>query len=238
MARQLQFGKPETVSAAVDGRYNVREESVRRLRDMGAMALSDVEIVANVLPIKGGRAVEIARDLLVHFSGVGGLLRANLSELEQVPGMSTRAAAALKSALELARRLLLVAPSDRVQIRSPEDIAALLMVEMGALEQEQLRVLLLDTRHQVIRQVTVYQGSVNAAYVRVGEVFREAVRDNAVAIVLVHNHPSGDPAPSPEDVSLSKEVVQAGKMLSIDVLDHLVVGRSRYVSMRERGLAF
>ena len=123
-------------------------------------------------------------------------------------------------------------------MRSPADVAGLLMVEMGYLEQEQLRVLLLNTRHQVVRQVVVYQGNVNASLVRVGELFREAVRDNATAVILCHNHPSGSPDPSPEDVALTRAAVQAGRLLDIEVLDHIVVGRGRYVSLRDRGLGF
>jgi DNA repair protein RadC len=111
-------------------------------------------------------------------------------------------------------------------------------IEMSALDQEQLRVVLLDTKHQVLAIRTIYQGSVNQAQVRIGEIFREAIRHNAVAIVVVHNHPSGDPTPSSADVSLTLEVVKAGQMLDIDVLDHLVVGRGRHVSMRRLGLGF
>jgi len=96
----------------------------------------------------------------------------------------------------------------------------------------------LDTRHQIIRQVLVYQGRVDTSLVRVAEVFREAVRENCAGLIAVHNHPSGDPTPSPEDVAVTKEIVAAGRLLSIEVLDHLVIGRQRYVSMRERGLGF
>ncbi len=109
---------------------------------------------------------------------------------------------------------------------------------MAALEQEQLRVVLLDTKHRVLAIRTVYQGSVNQAQVRVAEVFRDAVRHNAVAVVAVHNHPSGDPTPSSEDVAVTREIVEAGKLLGVDVLDHLVIGQGRWVSLRERGLGF
>jgi len=152
--------------------------------------------------------------------------------------MGPAKAAQVKSALELGRRLLLVSPEERPQIRSPEDVAALLMVEMGHLDQEQLRTILLDTRHQVMRQIVVYQGNVNTSLVRVGELFREAVRENCAAVIIAHNHPSGDATPSPEDVAVTKEIVAAGRLLDIEVLDHLIVGQGRYVSMRERGVGF
>jgi len=112
------------------------------------------------------------------------------------------------------------------------------MPEMGLLEQEHLRTLLLDTKHHVLASPTVYQGNVNTSVIRVGEVFREAVRQNCAAIIVAHNHPSGDPTPSVDDIRVTEQVVQAGKLLDIEVLDHLVIGRQRYVSMKERGLGF
>ncbi|HMN31537.1 MAG TPA: JAB domain-containing protein, partial [Caldilineaceae bacterium] len=114
----------------------------------------------------------------------------------------------------------------------------LLMLEMGLLEQEQLRVVLLDTKNYVLRLHTVYSGSLNSAVVRVGEIFREAIRANAASCILAHNHPRGDPTPSPEDVRVTEAVVQAGALLDVRVLDHLIIGRNRYVSLKERGLGF
>ncbi len=144
----------------------------------------------------------------------------------------------LKAALELGRRLMTVSPHERPQVRSPAEAAELIMTEMSLLEQEQLRTILLDTRNTVLGVPLVYQGSLNTAVVRVGELFRHAIRANAAAIIVAHNHPSGDPAPSPEDVRVTRAVVEAGKLLNIDVLDHLVIGHQRFVSMKERGLGF
>jgi DNA repair protein RadC len=112
------------------------------------------------------------------------------------------------------------------------------MLEMGHLDQEHMRAVLLDTKNRVQGIVTVYVGSVNSALVRVGEVFKEAIRRNSTAMIVVHNHPSGDPTPSPEDILVTRQIVDAGKLLDVEVLDHLVIGRGRYVSMRERGLGF
>jgi DNA repair protein RadC len=216
------------------------EQPRERLHSLGPAALSDAELLAILLRtgVTGRTVLDLARDLLIAHGGLQGLLRANTAELTREHGMGPAKAAQVKAALELGRRLLLAAPDERLQIRSPEDVAALLMVEMGSLDQEQLRVILLDTRHQIVRQVLVYQGNVSTSLVRVGELFREAVRENAAAVLIVHNHPSGDPTPSPEDVAVTKEIVQAGRLLSIEVLDHLVVGRQRYVSMKERGVGF
>jgi DNA repair protein RadC len=113
-----------------------------------------------------------------------------------------------------------------------------LLYEMSALEQEELRTVLLDVRNRVLETVTLYRGSVSSSQVRVGELFKAAVRRNASNIIVVHNHPSGDPTPSPDDVALTRAIVQAGKLLDIDVLDHLVIGRGRWVSLKERGLGF
>jgi DNA repair protein RadC len=130
------------------------------------------------------------------------------------------------------------APQERLQVRSPLDVANLLMLEMSLLEQEQLRVVLLDTKNYIIRVHTVYTGSLNSAVVRISEVFREPIRTNSAAIAVAHNHPSGDPTPSPEDVRVTEMIVEAGALLDIDVLDHLIIGRNRFVSMKERGLGF
>jgi DNA repair protein RadC len=129
-------------------------------------------------------------------------------------------------------------PAGREQIRSPHDIAALLMVEMGPLDQEELRTVLLDTKNRLQGVVTVYRGSLNTSMVRVGEVYKEAVRRNSAALIVAHNHPSGDPTPSPEDVLVTHALVDAGRLLDVDCLDHLVIGQGKWVSMRERGLGF
>ncbi len=150
--------------------------------------------------------------------------------------MGEAKATQLKAALELGRRLAVVSPQSRPQVRSPADVANLLMLEMSLLEQEHLRAILLDTKNNLLRVATVYTGSLNTAVVRVGEVFREAIRANCASIIVVHNHPSGDPTPSPEDVRVTEMlVVEAGKLLDVAVLDHVVIGRNRYVSLKERG---
>jgi DNA repair protein RadC len=129
-------------------------------------------------------------------------------------------------------------PSDRLQVKSPADIAAVLMLEMGWLDQEELRTVLLDTKNRVQAIHTVYKGSVNSAIIRIGEVFKPAIRANSAALIVAHNHPSSDPTPSPEDILVTRQIVEAGKLLDIDCLDHLVISHNKWVSMRERGLGF
>ena len=133
----------------------------------------------------------------------------------------------------------LLRPDRRESICGPQDVAGMLMVEMGALEQEELRVVVLNTKHHVLDVVTVYRGTINSSAVRVAEVFKAAIRCNAAAIILAHNHPSSDPSPSSEDLAVTREVLAAGTLLGIELLDHLVIGGGgRWVSLRERGLGF
>jgi DNA repair protein RadC len=147
-------------------------------------------------------------------------------------------ASQIKAAIELGNRLTLVAPEERPSVNSPADAAALVSYEMSALEQEELRVMLLDTRNRVDKIDTVYRGSLNSSQIRVGELFKTAIRRAAAAVIVVHNHPSGDPAPSPDDIAVTRAIVQAGKLLDVEVLDHLIIGQGRYVSLKERGLGF
>ncbi len=216
------------------------ERPRERLAHYGAGALSTAELLAIILRVGTGgeNVVRVAEVMLARFDGLPGLAQATLDELCQVKGVGEAKAVQIKAALELGRRLLVAAPHERPQVRSPADAANLLMAEMSLLPQEHLRTVLLDTRNRVTKIHTIYIGSLNAASVRVGEIFREAIRANCAAMILVHNHPSGDPTPSPEDVQVTRMIVEAGSLLGIDVLDHLVIGRQRFVSLKERGLGF
>ncbi|MBM3302166.1 MAG: DNA repair protein RadC, partial [Deltaproteobacteria bacterium] len=178
------------------------------------------------------------QQLVVRFGGLMGLARATLAELESVVGVGPAKAAQIKAALELGRRLLTQPPDSKPQVRSPADAANLVMAEMSLLEQEHLRVILLDTKNHVLDIPTIYVGSVNTSLVRVAEILRPAIRVNAVAIIIAHNHPSGDPTPSPEDVHITELIRKAGELADIEVLDHLIIGQQRYVSLKERGLGF
>ena len=211
-----------------------------KLKALGAGALSDAELLAIILRVgtQGESVIDLANRLLVTYGGLMGLSRVPFSELCGVHGLGEAKASQLKAALELGRRLLLAQPEDRLQVRSPADLAPLLMLEMAPLDQETLRVVLLNTKNQVIKFADVYRGSLNASLVRTAEVFKEAVRVNAAAIIVAHNHPSGDPTPSPEDARVTEQIVAAGKLLEIEVLDHLVIGERTYVSLRERRVGF
>ncbi|HUV95224.1 MAG TPA: DNA repair protein RadC [Anaerolineae bacterium] len=216
------------------------ERPRERLELYGEAALSNAELIAIALRT-GSRtenAVGLAQRLLTAFQGLAGLAQASVRELCEVSGIGPAKAAQLKAALELGRRLILSSGDSRPQITCPADAANLFLAAMSIEAQEQLRVMLLDSRHRVQRMSVVYVGNVNTSMIRVAEVFRQAIKDNSSAIVVAHNHPSGDPTPSPEDVRVTEQMVRAGKMLDIEVLDHLIIGKQRYVSLKERGLGF
>jgi len=216
------------------------ERPRERLARMGAQALSTAELLAIILRtgVGGENVLAMAGRILAQFDGLAGLARADFSELAAVHGLGPAKSAQVMAALELGRRLMAEAPEERWQIRSPGDAARVLMPALGYLEQEQFAVLYLDTRNRVMAQEMLYKGSLNTSLVRIAEVFRGAVRRNCAALIVAHNHPSGDPSPSPEDVALTRRLIEAGKLLEIDVLDHLVIGQNRYVSLRERALGF
>jgi len=226
-------------------RYRIMDldESERpreRLARLGPSALTNAELIAILLRVgmEGENAVQVGQRLLQTFGGIRGLHRADFSEVVGQRGLGPAKAATIKAAIELGRRLSLEAPEERPSINSPQDAAQLVQFDMQALEKEHLRVILLDTRNQVIEVAEIYRGTLNSSVVRVGEVFTPAVRRNAASILVVHNHPSGDPSPSPEDIRITKDMVTAGKLLQSEVLDHLILGQGRFVSLKERGLDF
>jgi DNA repair protein RadC len=216
------------------------ERPRERMLLRGPSSLSNADLIALILNtgMVGETVTALAERLLREHDGLLGLMRMDVLELASIRGLGPAKAAKLKAALEIASRVVALAPSERPQIASPDDVVNLVAIEMSALDQEQLRVVLLDTKHRVVAIRTIYQGSVNQAQVRIGEIFREAIRANAVAVVVVHNHPSGDSTPSSADVALTTELAQAGAPLGVDVLDHLIIGRGRHVSLRRLGLGF
>jgi len=217
-----------------------RQRPRERLAELGAQALNDDELLAILLRVglEGENAVQVGNRLLRELGGLFGLQRATFAELCQQRGIGEAKAAQIKAAIELGRRLMMVHPDERPIIQSPEGAAALVQYEMSAFAQEHLWVILVDTRHRVIAVDKLYTGSLNASTVRISELFRMAIQRNAAAIIVVHNHPSGDPTPSPEDINLTRTLIQAGKLLDIEVLDHLVIGMGRFVSLKRERLGF
>lgn len=216
-----------------------------RLQTLGPQALSDDELLAIVA--RTGTAsqnvVEMSRSVLTRFGGLRGLNQASWQEIAREPGMGSVKATELKAAFELGKRMLTLSPEELPQITGPQDVYALLRLDMQFLQQESVRVMLLNTKHRVQAVHEATLGTLNSSNVRVGEIFREAVRQQASAVVLVHNHPSGDPTPSADDVALTQKVVYCGEQLDIEVLDHVIIGQPGssspgWVSLRQRGLGF
>ncbi len=211
-----------------------------RLIQVGPGAVSTAELLAIILRTGSGgeNVLRLAERLLLTFGSIPGLARATIPELMSVKGVGQAKAVEIKAALEIGRRLMASAPEERPRVSSPADAANLLMSEMMFLEQEHLRLVLLDTRNRVLGTPNIYVGSLNTSVVRIGELFRAAIKANAAAFIVAHNHPSGDPSPSPEDINVTRQLVAAGKLLDMEVLDHIVIGHQRYVSLKERGLGF
>ncbi|MEE9277903.1 MAG: DNA repair protein RadC [Dehalococcoidia bacterium] len=233
-------------STGEDGaRYHVRIRDLpandrprERLLRAGAASLSNAELLAILLRTgtRDESALAVASRLLAT-RGLDGLQRAHAGELAEERGLGPASAAQVKAALELGRRLATLQPEERPKITGPEDVVSLVGAEMALLEQEELRVLLMNTKNQVQAISTVYRGSINAAQVRIGEILRDAVRRNCPALIAVHNHPSGDPTPSADDVRMTHDLVIAGELLDIEVLDHVVIGAAgRHSSLRSEGL--
>jgi DNA repair protein RadC len=203
----------------------------------GAASLGDNELVAIV--IGSGRpdlgALGIANQLLMARGGVHGLARSTCHEVAQVAGIGRAKAAQIIAALELGRRMLGHAPAARVRLATPADAAAYLLPAYGARPVEQFGVVLLDAKHRVLKSSVLAVGTLNSTIVEPRDVYREAMLGTAAAIVAFHNHPSGDPTPSADDVELTKRLAAAGVLLGIDLLDHIVLGDARYCSLREMG---
>jgi len=213
------------------------ERPRERLRDSGAEALSTAELLAIVLRTGTTRqsALALAQSLLAKHNGLAGLARLSFTDLQRENGVGEAKAAEIQAVIQLAMRFRELGADERFHVSEPRHVYALLGAEMSVLAQEHLRVLLVDTRNRLMGTTEVYKGTVNTAQIRGAEVLREAIRQNAPSIILVHNHPSGDPSPSPDDIAMTKNLIAVGKQLSIEVLDHIIIGDRRYASLQELG---
>lgn len=198
-------------------------------------ACTNLELLSAM--IGGPKQIEIAEAIVAHFKGDLHLLfQASVVELVSISGVGEATAARIRSALTLSRRLATTG-IERASITSPADAAAL-CGDMSTFDVEHLRVIMLNTKNNVLGIADVYKGSVNSSQIRLGEVFRPALQRNAPSVVIAHNHPSGSSEPSPDDVAVTRALVQAGKLLDIQVLDHIILGHSQWVSLKEKGLGF
>jgi DNA repair protein RadC len=203
----------------------------------GPRALGDNELVALVVGsgYRRSGALGVANELLARRGGLHGLVRSTCDDLSRVGGIGCAKAAQIVAAIELGRRTLTRAPSARLQLRAPREVAAYLMPVFGSPPTEQFGVVLLDTKHRVMRTAIVAIGALNSAGVIPRDVFREATLAGAASVVVFHNHPSGDPCPSPDDVQLTRRLAAAGLLLGVELMDHIILGETRYCSFKEMG---
>src|SRR5690625_1240836 len=208
-----------------------------RLLNYGAHHLSNQELLA-ILIGSGTRqesVMDLSNRVLMHFEGLKLLSEATIEELTAIKGIGKAKGIILLAALELGRRIHQYKPEERYIIRSPEDGADFVMEEMRNLNQEHLVVLFLNTKNQIIHRETIFIGSLNASIVHPREIYREAVKRSAASIICAHNHPSGDPTPSQEDIHVTRRLVEAGKIMGIELLEHLVIGDNKFISLKEKG---
>ncbi|AET70598.1 DNA repair protein radc [Desulfosporosinus orientis DSM 765] len=209
-----------------------------RLCQLGPEALSNSEVLAILLRtgLKGENVLSLAERILASVGGLSGLGKLTVHDLAQIHGLGKAKSAELKAALELGRRSVSVDPMSRPVVNSPQDVAHIVMEEMRYLDREHFRVLSLSTKNHVLGITSISIGSLNSSIVHPRECFKEAIRRNSNAIILLHNHPSGDPTPSQEDVEVTRRLAEGGKILGIEVIDHVIIGDNRYISLKERGI--
>lgn len=208
-----------------------------RLVNQGAMSLSNQELIAILLRTgtKQESVLHLSNQVLLHFEHLHHLKDATIEEMTSIKGIGQAKAVQLLAAIELGRRLSSKQTDTKYTIRSPKDAASYLMTDMTSLKQEHFVVLFLNIKNQVMHKQTVFVGSLNASIVHPREIFREAVRRSAASIVCAHNHPSGNPTPSPEDIAVTKRLVEAGSIVGIELLDHIIIGDHQFISLNEKG---
>nr|WP_245992564.1 DNA repair protein RadC [Capsulimonas corticalis] len=214
------------------------ERPRERLAKYGAHALSTAELIGVLIRTGNAErsAVSLGEFLLAEFGNVKGIASATLDQLASVKGLGLAKAAEIQAAIEFGHRLALFSDDDRPAIAGPQDVANLIMPELRYIKKETLKSLLLDTKNRVLGIKTVSIGDLSSSIVHPREVFKDAVTSSAASIIVAHNHPSGDPTPSREDITVTKRLMEAGEIMGIELLDHIVIGDGCFVSLKEKGL--
>lgn len=209
-----------------------------KLLKYGAGQLSNAELIALVISsgTKKRTAVELSQDILSYFDGLKGLINLGVEEIKQIKGIGVAKASQLRAVIELSKRLHSADSDEKKVIKNPTNVVGILMPRLRFLKQEVFGAVLLDTKNQVIATPKISKGGLSSSIVHPREVFKEAIRRSSAAIILYHNHPSGQPEPSQEDIKITNRLIEAGKLIGIEVLDHVVIGDNVYVSMKEKGI--
>lgn len=214
------------------------ERPREKLIKYGAESLTNAELLALIIRI-GNRertAVELAQDILNHYGGIKGLNYSGISELISIKGVGKAKAVQIMAVLELSKRLATLNGEVKEVIKTPEDVANLVMPELRFFTQEVFKLVLLDIKNQVLALPVISKGGLSSSIVHPREVFKEAIKKSAAAVILVHNHPSGIPEPSKDDIKITRRLIDAGNIIGIDVLDHIIIGDGIYLSMKEKGI--
>ncbi len=217
----------------------ISERPYEKLEKYGAAVLSDAELLAII--IRSGsrqdRSIDVAHKILMlNQRGLAGIHHLTLKELQVIPGIGRVKAIQLKSLAELSTRISKTQALSKMQISSPSSVAGIYMEEMRHLQQEHLKIVLLDTKNNIISDSTISMGTVNASLINPREVFIHALKNSAVHMIILHNHPSGDPSPSKEDIAVTRRLIEAGELIGIKLLDHIVIGDGKYISLKEKGI--
>lgn len=214
------------------------ERPRERLVKYGAEALSNAELLAIILRVgtQEYSAIGLAEHMLSRFNGLKGIATSSVEDLSRIKGLGIAKAAQIRAMAELGKRLAASVGHSRPTIRSPQDAADLVMPELRDEPQEHFKGIFLNSKNEVLKIRTITIGSLDASMITPRELFRDAISTNSASVIIAHNHPSGDPTPSQEDISVSKRLSEAGKVVGIEVLDHLVIGEGRWASLKERGL--
>ncbi len=217
----------------------ISERPYEKLEKFGPTVLSDAELLAIIIKsgTKRERSIDLAHKvLMLNKRGIAGIHQASLKELETISGIGRVKAIQIKALAELSTRIAKTNALQKLQISSPSSVADIYMEEMRHLQQEHLKIVLLDTKNNIINDHTVSVGTVNASLINPREVFIHALKNGAVHMIILHNHPSGDPTPSREDISITKRIVEASDIIGIKLLDHIIIGDGNYISLKEKGI--
>ena len=212
------------------------ERPREKLLKSGSSSLSNAELLALVIRTgtRERTAVELAQDILNYFGGLKSLVNLSVEEIEKIKGVGPAKGTRINAVIELSKRLYRATMEESVIIENPDDVAKLVMPELRYMKQEVFKLILLDTKNEVIAMPVITKGGLTSSIVHPREVFKEAIRRSSASIILVHNHPSGLPDPSGEDIKITRRLIEAGKIMGVEVLDHLVIGDGIYTSMKEK----
>ncbi|MDS0528011.1 DNA repair protein RadC [Clostridium sp. SHJSY1] len=216
----------------------INERPVEKLINFGAETLNNQELLAVILRCgtRGQNILTLSEKILSEVNGLNGILTITYDEIKKIKGIKTVKASQILALAELFRRFNTLKADSRITINSPKDIAEMLMIEMADLNQEVLKLIVLSTKNKIIKVKDVFKGTLNSSLIHPREIYCEAIKSSGASIIICHNHPSGDPNPSEEDINITLRLIECGKIIGINLLDHIIVGNKKYLSLKEKGI--